>query len=109
MKKPRIPYRMCAGSYAICSVLRRVLFRRRQIGTGPMRYFRCHADALAQGGMGVDGLADVHCICAHLDGQCDLADHAAAEDFAHACLLGEYAFLDLVDGLAGISRSRKIL
>ena len=34
-----------------------------------MRHFRRHADALAQRGVGVDGLADVHRIGAHLDGQ----------------------------------------
>jgi len=44
----------------------------------------------------VDGFADVHSVCAHLDGQSDLAnhvarvraDHAAAQDLAVAAGLG---------------------
>ena len=62
-----------------------------------MRHFCRHADAFAQRGVRVDGLADVHGVCAHLDGQRNLsdhvarvcADHAAAEDLAVAvgCLL----------------------
>jgi hypothetical protein len=44
----------------------------------------------------VDGLADVHCVCAHLDRQRNLAnhvarvgaDHAAAEDFSMAARFG---------------------
>ena len=55
-----------------------------------------HADALAQRGVGMDGFADVHRVRAHLNGQCDLADHvtrvradhAAAEDLAVAVGLG---------------------
>ncbi len=42
-----------------------------------MRHFRRHADALAQRRVRVDGLADVHGVRPHLDGQGDLADHVA--------------------------------
>lgn len=35
--------------------------------------FRRHADGLAEGRMGVDGLADIHGIGAHLDGQAHLS------------------------------------
>ena len=55
-----------------------------------MRHFRRHANGFAKGWMRVDGLADVHCVGTHLDGQGDLAnhvacvraDHAAAQDLA---------------------------
>ena len=55
-----------------------------------MRHLRRHADAFAQRGVWVDGFADVHSVCAHLDGKSDLAnhvtrvrtDHAATQDFA---------------------------
>ena len=58
--------------------------------------FRRHADGLAQRGVRVDGLADVHGVGAHFDGQGDLADHvarmgaddAAAQDLAVAVALG---------------------
>ena len=61
-----------------------------------MRHLSRHADALAQRGVGVDGFADVHGVCAHLDGQSDLtnhvarvgAHHAAAENLAVAVGLG---------------------
>ena len=57
-----------------------------------MRHFRRHANGFAKGWMRMDGLADVHCVGAHLDGQGDLAnhvacvraDHAAAQDLAVA-------------------------
>ena len=49
-----------------------------------MRHFRRHADALAQRGVGVDGLADVHGVGTHLDGQGDLADHVARVGANHA-------------------------
>ena len=61
-----------------------------------MRHLRRHANAFAQRGVRVDGFADVHGVCAHLDSQRDLAnhvarvgtDHAAAQDFAVAVGLG---------------------
>ena len=61
-----------------------------------MRYFRCHANALAQRRVRVNGLADVDGVSAHLDGQGHLAnhvarvraDHAAAENLAVAVRLG---------------------
>ena len=61
-----------------------------------MRHFRRHADALAQRGVGVDGLANVHAVRPHLNSQCNLADHvarvgadhAAAQDLAVAVGLG---------------------
>ena len=36
-----------------------------------MRHFCRHADALAQRGVGVNGFADVHSVCAHLNRQSD--------------------------------------
>ena len=42
-----------------------------------MRHFRRHAQAFAQRGVWVYGLADVDGVGAHFDGQCDLADHVA--------------------------------
>ena len=61
-----------------------------------MRHLSRHADALAQRGMRMDGLADVHRVGAHLDGQRNLtnhvarvsADHAAAQNLAVAVRLG---------------------
>ena len=61
-----------------------------------MRHLRRHADALTQRRVGVDGFADVHRVCAHFDGQRNLAnhvarvraDHAAAQDLAVAVGLG---------------------
>ena len=49
-----------------------------------MRNLRSHANALTQRGMRVNRLADVHCIRAHLDRQCDLADHVARMGADHA-------------------------
>lgn len=51
---------------------------RRHVRAAAVRHFRRHAQALAQRGVGVDGLADVHGIRAHLDGQRNLADHVAS-------------------------------
>ena len=42
-----------------------------------MRHFRCHADAFAQRGVWVNRFTDVHGVCAHFDGQRNLADHVA--------------------------------
>jgi len=56
-----------------------------------MRHFRRHADAFAQRGVRVDGLADVHRVGAHLDGQGDFADHVAgmgADDAAAHIAVG---------------------
>ena len=55
----------------------RLLVRRRQIRTRPMRHLRRHPNAFAQLGVRVDRLADVHRISAHLNGQRNLADHVA--------------------------------
>jgi hypothetical protein len=57
-----------------------------------MRNLRRHADRFTQRRVGMDGLADIHCVSAHLDRQCNLAnhvarmraDHAAAQDLAMA-------------------------
>ena len=61
-----------------------------------MRHLRRHANALAQLGMRVDGLGDVHSVCAHLHLNLHSqrnpanhvarkrADHAAAQDLAVA-------------------------
>ncbi len=61
-----------------------------------MRHLGRHANAFAQRGVRVDGLADVHGVGAHLDGQGHLANHvarvraddAAAQDLAVAMRLG---------------------
>ena len=42
-----------------------------------MRHFRRHADGLAKGWVGVDGLTDVDGVGAHFDGQSNLANHVA--------------------------------
>ena len=42
-----------------------------------MRHFRRHADALSQRGVGVDGFTDVYGVCAHLNRECNLANHVA--------------------------------
>ena len=49
-----------------------------------MRDFSRHANALAQRRMRVDRLADVHRICAHLNRQCNFADHVAGMRADHA-------------------------
>ena len=75
---------------------KRLLLCWRQVRAATVRDFCRHADAFAQRGVGVDGFADVHSVCAHLDGQSDLANHvarvrahhAAAENLAVAVGLG---------------------
>ena len=70
--------------------------RRRHIRATAVRNLGCHPNALAQRGVRVDGLADVHRVDAHLDGQGDLTDHvarvrahdAAVQDIAVAVRLG---------------------
>ena len=55
-----------------------------------MRHFCRHADAFAQRGVRVNGLADIDGVCTHLNGQsnftnhvaCVRTDHAAAQDAA---------------------------
>jgi hypothetical protein len=49
-----------------------------------MRHLGRHADALAQRGVRMDGLADVHGVSTHLDGQRNLADHVAGMRADHA-------------------------
>ena len=66
-----------------------------------MRHLGRHADAFAQRGVRVDGFADVHSVCAHLNRQRNLANHvarmrahhAAAENLAVAVGLGGPVFL----------------
>ncbi len=61
-----------------------------------MRHFCRHADAFSQRRVGVDGFTYIHGVCAHFNGQSDLADHvarvrahhAAAQDLAVAVGLG---------------------
>ena len=38
---------------------------------------RRHADALSQRGVGVNGFADIHRVCAHLNSECTVANHVA--------------------------------
>ena len=49
-----------------------------------MRHLRRHADAFAQRGVSMNGLADVDGIRTHLDGQHNLADHVARMGADHA-------------------------
>ena len=49
-----------------------------------MRHLGGHTNALAQRGVRVNRLADVHRISAHLDGQRNLADHVARMRADHA-------------------------
>ena len=49
-----------------------------------MRHHSGHADAFTQNGMRMNGLADVHCVSAHLDGKGNLADHVARVGAHHA-------------------------
>ena len=42
-----------------------------------MRYFSCHANALAQRRMRGDSLADIHPMCTYFNGQCNFANHVA--------------------------------
>ena len=73
-----------------------LLLGRRHIRAAAMRHLSRHADALAQRRVRVNCLADVHRICAHLDGESNLADHvacvradhAAAQDLAVAMRFG---------------------
>ena len=49
-----------------------------------MRHLRRHADGLPKGWVRVNRLTNVHRIRAHLDSQCDLADHVARMRADHA-------------------------
>ena len=49
-----------------------------------MRHLRRHADALAQRGVRVNCLANVHGVCAHLNRQRNLTDHVAGVGADHA-------------------------
>ena len=95
MKNPRSPYGICASSYQFSSAFSNSsasLARRWHVRTRPTRHFRRHADGLAQRGVRVARLANIHGIRTHLDGQRGLAnhvtgvgtDHAAAQDLAVA-------------------------
>ena len=54
------------GGFFVCSA-KRLLLARRQVRAAAMRHLGRHADAFAQRGVRVDGLADVHGVCAHLN------------------------------------------
>ncbi len=49
-----------------------------------MRHFRRHANTFAHRGVGVDGFANVHRVCAHLNRQCNLANHLTRVRADHA-------------------------
>ena len=66
------------------SSAKRLLLAGRQVRAAAMRHFCRHADAFAQRGVWVDGFADVHRVCAHFDGQSDLANHVARVRAHHA-------------------------
>ena len=79
------------GTFRLVSTLA-LIPHRWQVRATSVRHLRRHANALAQRRVRVNGLADVHRVGAHLDGQGDLAnhvarvgaDHAAAQDLAVA-------------------------
>src|SRR5688572_2994898 len=59
-------------------VIRTLLFTlRRKVGADPLEHFCGHADRLGRGRVGMDGLADVGCVRAHLHGEGDLANQVA--------------------------------
>ena len=62
MKEAANPFRF--SGFFIYSA-NRLLLRRRQIRAADVRHLRRHADAFAQRGVGVDGLADAHGVGAH--------------------------------------------
>ncbi len=81
-RKAQSPIRCRIG---LCEIgLETGLFLRRQVGTTAVRHLGCHADALTQRGVWVDGLANIHRVGAHLDGQCHFADHVARMRADHA-------------------------
>ena len=49
-----------------------------------MRRLGCHADGFPKRRVRVNGLADVHRVGAHLDGQCDFTNHVAGVGADHA-------------------------
>lgn len=61
----------------LLSFKRLLLSCRGQIRAASVCHFRCHADGFAQGGVGVDGFADVYGVAAHFYGQADFADEVA--------------------------------
>ena len=71
-----------------------------------MRHLSSHADAFAQHVVRVDGFANVHSVCAHLNRQRDLAHHVArvlahhatAEDLAGKARADTVLFLTSVLG-----------
>ena len=85
-----------------------------------MRPFSRHVNALAQRWMRVNGFADVHRVCTHLNGQCNLAnhvagmgaDHAATQNFAVTMCLGKSRrvshFLNIADRWRGKALGRLI-
>ena len=71
-----------------------------------MGNFRRHANAFAQRGVRVDGLADVHRVGAHFDGQGDLANHVArvgAHDAAAQNLAVAMGFGRVVEQQLGVA------
>ena len=62
----------------------RLLLARRQVRAATVRHFCRHTNAFAQRGVWMDGFADVHSVCAHLNRQCDLANHVARVRAHHA-------------------------
>jgi hypothetical protein len=79
-----------------------------------MRNLRRHADGLPKGRVRVDGLADVHRVCAHLNRQRNLTDHvarmranhAAAQDLAVAMCFGGVIKQQFGDGIKAAVSNR---
>ncbi len=66
-----------------------------------MRHFRGHANGFAQRRMRVNRLADIHRVCAHFDGQRNLANHVARVRADHAAA----QYLALAPASMAVSRS----
>ena len=93
-----------------------LLALRGQVGAAAVGHFGGHAQAFAQGGVGVDGLADVDGVGAHFNGQGDFANHiarvgaddAAADDAVAGFVkqeLGKALVAAIGDGAAGVMTS----
>src|SRR3546814_3618433 len=84
---------------------RSFLLRHVQVGDGAVVDLGGHAHRLAEGGMRVDGVADVGDLAAHLDRQCGLGDQVAG---VHADDAGSNdALRGLVEYQLGEARSEE--
>ena len=96
----------CQFGLCLNSLETGLLFGRRKILARSVRQRRRHANAFAQRGVGVDGFADIHDVCAIFNRQRNLAnhvarvraDHAAAQDLAGKARADTVLFLTSVHG-----------